>query len=149
MKRAAVILAGGAGTRLYPLSSEENPKQFLKLFDGRSLLQKTYDRVRHLDVFIPTNERYRAKCEEQLPSVPVITEPERRNTGPAIALCTFEIESRNGECAVAFLASDHYIGDETEFARVLDRAFRHAETSNDLVAIGIEPTDPNPGYGYL
>ncbi|HSP35993.1 MAG TPA: mannose-1-phosphate guanylyltransferase [Thermoanaerobaculia bacterium] len=149
MKRAAVILAGGAGTRLYPLSSEENPKQFLKLFDGKSLVQKTYERLRGVDVFVSTNERYRAKCEEHLPGVPVITEPERRNTAPAIALSTFEIEAKLGECVVAFLASDHYIADEAEFRRVLDRAYRHAETSDDLVAIGIEPTEPNTGFGYL
>ncbi len=156
MKRAAVILAGGAGTRLYPLSSEDNPKQFLKLFDGRSLLQKTFDRLTPLidrdAIFVSTNERYREKCLEHLPDLPasnLITEPARRNTGPAIALCTFTIEQRFGACAVAFLASDHYIADEAEFLRVLDRAFVHAETHDDLVTIGIEPTGPNTGFGYL
>ncbi len=149
MKRAAVILAGGAGTRLYPLSTDDNPKQFLKIVEGRSLLQKTYARVRDLDVFISTNERYRAKCAEQVPEASIITEPERRNTAPAIALCTFTVEERLGPCVVAFLPSDHFIGDEAEFARVLDRAFRHAEAQDDLVTIGIEPTEPNTGFGYL
>src|SRR3954464_4569519 len=116
MKRAAVILAGGAGTRLYPLSSEDNPKQFLKLFDGKSLLEKTYDRVRRYDaVFISTNEKYAEKCREQLPNVPIITEPARRNTAPAIALCTFAVDQQLGESVVAFLPSDHYIGNESEF----------------------------------
>lgn len=150
MKRAAVILAGGAGTRLYPLSSEENPKQFLKLFDGKSLLQKTYERLRDVDaVYISTNAKYADKCREHLPGVPIITEPARRNTAPAIALCTFEIERQLSECVVAFLASDHYIADEDEFRRVLDRAYTYAEGHDDLVAIGIEATDPNTGYGYL
>lgn len=150
MKRAVVILAGGAGTRLYPLSSEENPKQFLKLFDGKSLLQKTYERLKSVDqIFISTNERYVAKCREQLPGVDVITEPARRNTGPAIALCMFVIEARLGECVAGFFPSDHYIGDEAEFARVLERAYAHAETHEDLVTIGIEPTEPNTGFGYL
>jgi mannose-1-phosphate guanylyltransferase len=156
MKRAAVILAGGAGTRLYPLSSEENPKQFLQLFGGRSLLQKTFARLARLvgdeAIHVSTNERYRQKCIEQLPEMAannVITEPSRRNTGPAIALCTFTIESRLGDCVVAFLPSDHYIGDEDEFARVLERAFAHAEKTDDLVTIGIEPSEPNTGFGYL
>jgi mannose-1-phosphate guanylyltransferase len=154
MKRVAVILAGGAGTRLIPLSSEDNPKQFLKLFDGQSLLQKTFARLNAVvdDVYISTIARYRQKCLEQLPRLPpanVITEPARRNTGPAIALCTFTIEKRLGEAVVAFLPSDHYIGDEHEFARVLGRAFEHAERTDDLVTVGIEPTEPNTGFGYL
>ncbi|HEX9161962.1 MAG TPA: mannose-1-phosphate guanylyltransferase, partial [Thermoanaerobaculia bacterium] len=151
MKRAAVILAGGAGTRLYPLSSEDNPKQFLKLFDGRSLLQMTYARLRGAvdEVFISTNDGYADKCREHLPGVPIITEPARRNTAPAIALCTFAIESQLGESVVAFLASDHYIADEDEFRRVLDRAYKHAETHDDLVAIAIEATEPNTGFGYV
>lgn len=156
MKRTAVILAGGAGTRLRPLSSDENPKQFLNLFDGESLLQKTFARVtRLLDadaIFVSTNEQYAAKCREQLPSMPaenVLTEPARRNTAPAIALCTFTIEQRVGPCSVAFLPADHYIADEAEFVRVLDRAFAFAESSDELVTIGITPTEPNTGYGYL
>ncbi|HSP14723.1 MAG TPA: mannose-1-phosphate guanylyltransferase [Thermoanaerobaculia bacterium] len=153
MKRAAVILAGGTGTRLYPLSSEDNPKQFLKLFDGKSLLQKTFDRLVKLidpdDIYVSTNERYRQKCGEDVPQAKVLSEPARRNTAAAIALCTFTIESHLGECAVAFLPSDHYIGDEAGFTQVLERAFRHAETYDDLVTIGIEPSEPNTGFGYL
>jgi mannose-1-phosphate guanylyltransferase len=151
MKRAAVILAGGAGTRLYPLSSEENPKQFLKLFGGKSLLQKTFDRLQPIadPIFVSTNERYRDKCREQVPGADVITEPARRNTAPAIALCTLAIEERLGECCVAFLPSDHYIGDEPGFVRVLERAYAHAESHDDLVTIGIEATEPNTGFGYL
>ncbi|HYO76047.1 MAG TPA: mannose-1-phosphate guanylyltransferase [Thermoanaerobaculia bacterium] len=156
MTRAAVILAGGAGTRLRPLSSDENPKQFLKLFDERSLLQLTFARVSQLlpaeSIFVSTNVQYADKCREHLPEMPpenVLAEPARRNTAPAIALCTFAIEQRLGPCAVSFLASDHYIANEPEFVRVLDRAYRFAETHDELVTIGIHPTDPNTGYGYL
>lgn len=156
MMRAAVILAGGAGTRLRPLSSDENPKQFLKLFDGKSLLQLTWDRVSRLlppsSIFVSTNEQYADKCREHLPSMPpenVLTEPARRNTAPAIALCTFAIEERLGTACVSFLASDHYIGDEPEFVRVLYRAYRFAETHDELMTIGIHPTEPNTGFGYL
>ncbi|MBK5258089.1 MAG: mannose-1-phosphate guanylyltransferase [Thermoanaerobaculia bacterium] len=156
MTRAAVILAGGIGTRLRPLSSDENPKQFLQLFDGQSLLQKTFARLRRvLDVphiFVSTNETFRAKCLAQLPGLPpenVIAEPSRRNTAPAIALCSFAIAQRLGDPSIAFLPADHYIADEAEFARVLDRAFAFAETSEFIVTIGITPTEPNTGYGYL
>jgi mannose-1-phosphate guanylyltransferase len=156
MVRSAVILAGGAGTRLRPLSSDENPKQFLKLFDGRSLLQLTWDRLRQLlppeRIFVSTNVQYAQKCLEHLPDLPpenVLAEPARRNTAPAIALCTFEIERRLGPGTVAFLASDHYIGDVGEFVRVLDRAFTFAEANEELMTIGIEPTEPHTGYGYL
>jgi len=156
LTRACVILAGGAGTRLRPLSSDDNPKQFLKLFEGRSLLQLTFSRAAQLlpveAIFVSTNEQYAAQCREQLPAMPaenVLTEPARRNTAPAIALCTFAIESRLGDCTVAFLASDHFIGNEPEFLRVLDRAFAHAETHDALMTIGIQPSEPNTGYGYL
>lgn len=151
MKRVALILAGGAGTRLRPLSSDENPKQFLRIFNGQSLLQKTYARVRRMvsSVSISTNQTYAAKCREHVPNADVITEPDRRNTAPAIALSCFEIERRDGECTVAVLPSDHFIADENEFARVLERAFAFAEVNDFLMTIGIKPTDPNTGYGYL
>lgn len=156
MTRAAVILAGGAGTRLRPLSSDENPKQFLKLFEGQSLLQKTFARAARLlpaeHIFVSTNVQYSDKSREHLPAMPhqnVLAEPARRNTAPAIALCTFAIEERLGSCTVAFLASDHYIADEPEFARVLDRAYEFAERHDYLMTVGIHPTEPNTGYGYL
>jgi mannose-1-phosphate guanylyltransferase len=154
--RAAVILAGGAGTRLRPLSSDDNPKQFLKLFDGRSLLQLTFARLTRLlpaeAIFVSTNEQYAAKSREHLPQLPfanVITEPARRNTAPAIALCTFAIEERIGPCTIAFLPADHYVGNVEEFTRVLDRAYAFAESHEELVTIGIAPSEPNTGYGYL
>lgn len=156
MTRAAVILAGGTGTRLRPLSSDENPKQFLKLFAGESLLQKTWARLAHIlpagSIFVSTNVRYAQKCLEQLPSLPpdnVLAEPAQRNTAPAIALCTFELERRLGACEIAFLASDHYIGDEPEFLRTLERAYAFAGSHDALMTIGIEPDEPNTGYGYL
>ncbi|HEY0140858.1 MAG TPA: mannose-1-phosphate guanylyltransferase [Thermoanaerobaculia bacterium] len=156
MNRAAVILAGGAGTRLRPLSSDENPKQFLKLFDSKSLLQQTFDRLTRFlppeAIFVSTNVQYADKSREHLPAMPpenVITEPARRNTAPAIALCTFAIEERLGPCTVSFLASDHFIGRPDEFVRVLRRAYDYAETHDELMTVGIQPTEPNTGYGYL
>jgi mannose-1-phosphate guanylyltransferase len=156
MTRVALILAGGAGTRLRPLSSDENPKQFLRIFDGVSLIEKTVNRVLPLvspqSIFISTNEQYALKCAALLPRVPkvnILTEPARRNTAPAIALCCFAIEAIAGDAVIAVLASDHFIADESEFVRVLDRAYDFAAATDYLVAIGIEPTEPNTGYGYL
>jgi mannose-1-phosphate guanylyltransferase len=155
--RTALILAGGAGTRLRPLSSDDNPKQFLRIFDGVSLLEKTVARVGPLvspeSIFISTIDQYAAKCVAFLPKLPkgnILTEPARRNTAPAIALCCFAIEAiTSGDPVIAVLASDHYIADEAEFVRVLDRAYQFASKTDYLVAIGIEPTEPNTGYGYL
>jgi len=156
MTRAAVILAGGAGTRLRPLSSDENPKQFLKLFDGKSLIQLTFDRLARMlppeSIFVSTNVQYADKSREHLPLMPpenVLTEPARRNTAPAIALCTFAIEERLGPCTVSFLASDHFIGNEPEFVRILARAYDYAESHDTLMTVGIHPDEPNTGYGYL
>jgi mannose-1-phosphate guanylyltransferase len=157
VKRAAVILAGGAGTRLRPLSSDDLPKQFLRLWHGRSLIQLTHDRLARLlppeAIFVSTNERYRPLCREHLPQVPdanIIAEPARRNTGPAIALSCFAIAARFGEdVTIAALASDHFIADEAEFVRVLDRAYAFAATQEMLVAISITPTEPHTGFGYL
>jgi mannose-1-phosphate guanylyltransferase len=154
--RAALILAGGAGTRLRPLSSDDNPKQFLRIFNGVSLLEKTYERVTWLvepsSIFISTNEQYASKCAAYVPGLPeanILTEPARRNTAPAIAVCCYAIESILGDAVIAVLASDSYIGDEGEFVRVLGRAYDFAADSDNLMAIGIEPTEPNTGYGYL
>lgn len=152
MKRAAIILAGGAGTRLRPLSSDDNPKQFLRLFDGeRSLIELTYSRIARLasDVYVSTNERYAPLVRQHVPAAAIVSEPARRNTAPAIALSCFAVERELGECVMAILPSDHFIGDEDEFLRVLGRAMDYAEAHDDLVTLGIQPTEPSPEFGYL
>src|SRR5438270_4024316 len=149
--RAALLLAGGAGTRLRPLSSDERPKQFLRIFEGQSLLRMTYERVRDLAVFVSTNERYRDLVREEIPELDadrIIAEPSRRNTPPAIALSCFEISSRLGEdVSIASLPADHYIG--KGFRSVLDRAVDVAESNDGLVTIGITPAGAYTGYGDL
>lgn len=154
--RTALILAGGSGTRLRPLSSDENPKQFLRIFDGLSLIEKTFGRVSRLmepsSIFVSTNEQYAPKCAAYLPALPevnILTEPARRNTAPAVAVCCYAIESIIEDAVIAVIASDSYIADEDEFRRVLARAYDFAATNDYLVSIGIEPTEPNTGYGYL
>ncbi len=156
-ERAAILLAGGAGTRLWPLSTDENPKQFLPLFGGRSLLQIAFDRMRAIippaRIFVSTNERYRGKVAEQLRELPVdniLVEPARRNTAPAIAVCCAEVAQAVGDDpTIGIFPSDHFIADGSAFAAVVERAFAFAAEQPYLVTIGIEPDHPNTGFGYL
>ncbi|HYM62888.1 MAG TPA: mannose-1-phosphate guanylyltransferase [Thermoanaerobaculia bacterium] len=157
MTRAALILAGGAGTRLWPLSTDENPKQFLRLFDGKSLLQRAYARLARIvpehAIFVSTNERYSAKCIEQLPCLPrenVLAEPARKNTAPAIAFCCYSIASRLGDdVVIGCVPADQHIGDEERYLDALGCAYDHAKAHDDLVTLGIDPTEANTGFGYL
>lgn len=154
--RAILILAGGAGTRLWPLSTDERPKQFLQLFDGQSLLQKTFQRYLRIvpkeSIFVSTNERYRALVEEQLPALSsehVLVEPARKNTAPAIAVSCAEIARRLPGVTIGVFPSDHAIRDEAAFRTVVERALGFAERNPYLVTIGIRPDEPNTGFGYL
>lgn len=154
--RAVLILAGGAGTRLWPLSTDARPKQFLELFGRQSLLQKTFERYLKIvpagSIFLSTNERYGALVEEQLPALPVeniLLEPARKNTAPAIAVCCGEIARRLPGVTIGIFPSDHAIRDEAAFRTVVETAFRFAENNPYLVTIGIRPDEPNTGFGYL
>lgn len=154
--RAILILAGGAGTRLWPLSTDANPKQFLRIFAGKSLLEHAFERLSQLAdparIFVSTNAAYRDAVALQLPAIPaanILVEPARRNTAPAIAACCAEIEKRCGNAVVGIFPSDHAIGDVPAFLAVVRAAFDFAATSDHLVTIGLEPTEPHTGYGYL
>jgi mannose-1-phosphate guanylyltransferase/mannose-6-phosphate isomerase len=155
--RAAILLAGGAGTRLWPLSTDENPKQFLPLFGGRSLLQIAFDRMRGLipapQIFISTNARYREKVAAQLPETPaqnILVEPARRNTAPAIAVCCADVaRALGGDPTIGIFPSDHFLADQAAFLQVVERAYAFASAEPYLVTIGIDPDHPNTGFGYL
>jgi mannose-1-phosphate guanylyltransferase len=153
----AAIMAGGTGTRLWPLSREGRPKQFHALGGDRTLLQQTYDRLRRFlrpeALFVCTVERYVALTREQLPELPpenVLVEPAARNTGPAIGLVTTVLQQRYGECRMATFAADHTVQRPEAFeAAVRLAAAAVAEEPGALVTIGIRPTRPETGFGYI
>jgi mannose-1-phosphate guanylyltransferase len=151
-----VIMAGGAGTRFWPLSTEERPKQFLDLFGDRTLLQKSFDRVSSLvppeRILVLTNAAFVSIVKEQLPHVPVeniIGEPTRRDTAAAVALAAVLCRRRFGNPVIATLTADHLIEPVDLFQETLLSAARRAANDNALYTFGIEPTYPATGYGYL
>ncbi len=156
MKQFAVIMAGGVGTRFWPQSREAYPKQFLTLFGNRSLIQQTVDRIAkripHEQILIITNERYIGLVNQQLPEIPrenVLGEPIAKNTAPCVALAAEVIHQRVGDAVMAVLPADHIIFDETTFLNIMDSAFEKAHQHDAIVTVGIEPSHPETGYGYI
>ena len=152
----AVIMAGGQGQRFWPLSTPERPKQFLDLGrNGHTLIQSTYDRVLPLAhtperVFVATAERYLDLVHEQLPDVPpenILVEPTPRDSAPAIALACLSIHQRFGDVVTGFFSSDHQIG--PGFASAILSAAQVARERHGLVTVGITPSRPSTGYGYI
>ncbi len=151
-----VIMAGGAGTRFWPLSTEERPKQFLDLFGDRTLLQKSFDRVSNLvpleRILVLTNAAFVSIVKGQLPQIPVeniIGEPIRRDTAAAVGLAAVLCRRRFGNPVMAILTADHLIEPVSVFQKTLLSAVSRAADSNVLYTFGIEPTHPATGYGYL
>lgn len=152
----AVILAGGVGSRLWPRSRQTSPKQFSDITgSGRTMIQETVDRLAGLvpdeNIHIVTGERYRDLALEQLPQLPsenILAEPYGRNTGPAIGLACAYLHARDPEAVVAFLHADQAIPQVDAFQNSLKRAIEAAEADH-LVTLGITPTSPNTGFGYI
>jgi mannose-1-phosphate guanylyltransferase len=152
----AVIMAGGAGTRFWPLSTRERPKQFIRLFDDQSLLQKSYHRVADLippsRVLVLTNAEYTGLVREQLPKIPpdtIIGEPERKDTAAAVCLGALIARARFENPTIAVLTADHLIEPVDLFQRTLLSAANQARQSGALYTFGIQPDHPATGYGYL
>ena len=154
-----VILCGGAGSRLWPLSRESLPKQFWPLIVGSdySLLQNTYKRVNEIpdlsNPLIITNEKYRFLVEEQMKEInikkpTIILEPQGRNTAPAIALAAIQATSNGENPYLLILSSDHFIQNDLEFKNKILEAIEF-NTNDDIVTFGIFPTSPETGYGYI
>lgn len=151
-----LIMAGGEGTRFYPLSTPERPKQFVDFFGGRTVLQHTYDRIKDLvsveNVFIATNERYINLVESQLPEIPsdnIIGETAKKNTGPCIAYASKIIAKRDPDAMMLILPSDHIIKDEAQFREVVEKAINIANEREILVTLGIKPNWAADCYGYI
>ncbi len=153
----AVIMAGGIGSRFWPESTEENPKQFLDLTGkGKSLLRQTFERINRLiptdNILILTNQKYTDKIKKEIPEIPVrniLNEPAMRNTAPAIAYATAKILLKNPRAVTTVLPSDHYIADEEKFIQNIEEALHYAMTNNELITLGIQPESPHTGYGYI
>jgi mannose-1-phosphate guanylyltransferase/mannose-6-phosphate isomerase len=154
MRVRTLLLAGGAGTRLWPLSTDERPKQFLKLWGGRSLLRAAYERVHPLsgeEIFVATSERYGDLTLSELKTLPsgnLILEPSRRNTAPAI-LCAALRFSRDGDPVTVVLPADQTVHDEAAFRRSLSEAAEIAASRRAIVLLGVVPDRPEIEYGYV
>jgi mannose-1-phosphate guanylyltransferase len=152
-----VILAGGRGRRLWPSSREACPKQFIDFFGtGRTQLQATYDRVIKLlpkeNIYICTCKEYLDIVRQQLPEVPernVMVEPIHRNTAPSVAWAAMRIHKKNPEANVLVLPSDQMVLNESSFLRNVEIGFNYVSENDVLLVMGVKPTRPEPGYGYI
>lgn len=153
----ALIMAGGIGSRFWPQSTEEMPKQFLKLLGDKTMIRMTYDRINKLipseNIFIITNDRYVEKIKKELPELPdinIITEPCSKNTAPCILLSSLYIKNLRGEVNIACISSDSYIKKEDVFLEKIQLANDFVTNNKEaLVTIGITPTRPETAYGYI
>lgn len=155
MTKGILIMAGGSGERFWPLSTNEKPKQLLSIFTDKPLITKTYERVLSLvdkeNIFIATNEIQVKALKECLPDVEdknIIIEPMFKDTAAAIGYGSLIISKYINNPTIAVLASDHLIQDEEEFRKVLSLAYEEAD-KNHVVTLGIKPTYPETGYGYI
>ena len=153
----AVIMAGGIGSRFWPMSKVTFPKQFLDILGtGETLIQQTFNRLQRVcpkeNILIVTNKNYKDLCLEQLPNViesNILCEPAMRNTAPCVAYAAFKIQSMNENANMIIAASDHIILKEDEFVRVASDCLEVVAKNDILLTLGITPSRPDTGYGYI
>ncbi|CAL2104447.1 Mannose-1-phosphate guanylyltransferase (GDP) [Tenacibaculum sp. 190130A14a] len=153
----AVIMAGGVGSRFWPVSTQEFPKQFHDMLGtGESLIQRTYNRIERLipseNILIATNKRYEQLVFEQLPKVThqqLLLEPAMRNTAPCILYAALKIYQQNPNGVMLVAPSDHWIENEKEFTENIKTSFDACAQQDILMTLGIQPNSPNTGYGYI
>jgi mannose-1-phosphate guanylyltransferase len=152
-----VIMAGGIGSRFWPYSRKDKPKQFLDFFGtGQTLLQQTFDRYSKIvpkeNIFIATNIQYEKLVKEQLPELnedQILLEPTRRNTAPCIAWASIHIKQLNPNANIIVAPADHLILKETEFIEAITKGLEFVAQSPQLLTLGIKPSRPETGYGYI
>ncbi|PID95013.1 MAG: mannose-1-phosphate guanylyltransferase [Bacteroidetes bacterium] len=152
-----VIMAGGAGTRFWPKSLSSRPKQFIDILNtGQTLIQQTFHRLARIipqeNIFVVTSKLYREMVAEQLPMISseqILCEPMRRNTAPCIAYAMHKIKVRNANACMVVAPSDHIILKEDIFEEVITDALNAAEKNDWLLTLGIKPSRPDTGYGYI
>lgn len=152
-----MLMAGGVGSRFWPVSTAAHPKQFRDLLGkGETLIQTTFNRLTQLvppqNIYILTNEAYNHLVQEQLPEVKeeqIVLEPVMRNTAPAVLLAALKISKKNKEAVMVMAPSDHWIEDETAFINDVETAFEAAREGDKIITLGVKPSFPNVGYGYI
>jgi len=151
-----LIMAGGVGKRFWPMSRNKSPKQFLELFSHRSMIQMTYDRLQPLilpeHIFVVTNKQQVKLTEHHLPGIPqknIIGEPIGKDTAPCIGLGALFALAQDPQAVLAVLPADHLITNVPEFQRIISSAASLAAEKDCLITIGIKPTRPETGYGYI
>lgn len=154
--RYAVVMAGGRGTRFWPLSRPHRPKQLLKILSGKSLIQETVNRIlplfgRENTLVVTVAEHYSAVRKELriLPNANFIVEPQGNNTAPCVGLAAIELAARDPNAIMTILPADHWISDLNSFSRVVKTGLELAQNHDALVTIGIRPAYPETGYGYI
>jgi mannose-1-phosphate guanylyltransferase len=152
-----VIMAGGVGSRFWPMSRTAHPKQFIDILGtGKTLLQQTYSRFLKIcpaeNIFIVTNEAYKDLVLKQIPKIKeenILCEPSRKNTAPCVAYASYKIVSINPQANIVVAPSDHLILKEDTFSKAVKSCFRKAASEDCLITLGIKPTRPDTGYGYI
>ena len=152
-----VIMAGGVGSRFWPMSTPDKPKQFIDVLGvGRTLLQLTYDRFEGIcppeNTWVVTNKKYVELVREQLPEIPeenILCEPCRRNTAPCIAYVSWRIMKKDPRANVVVTPSDHIVMNNDEFRRVIAESLKFTKNSDAILTLGMKPTRPETGYGYI
>lgn len=150
-------MAGGVGSRFWPMSTTEKPKQFIDVLGvGRSLLQLTFDKFKGIcspeNVWVVTNRSYKDLVLEQLPEIPVtniLCEPCRRNTAPCIAYVSWRIKSKDRNANIVVTPSDHIVTNCEEFKRVISQCLKFTSETDAIITLGMKPTRPETGYGYI
>lgn len=152
----AVIMAGGSGTRFWPKSTSSLPKQFLNLFGDGTMIQNTAKRIEDIipqeRIIVVTNEKYVSIVRDQLPKVPqdnIVGEPVAKNTAPCVAIAAELIRKKDPNGVMVVLPADHHITEPEKFTNILSSAVSKAESGDFLVTIGVEPSRPETGFGYI